>query len=187
MNTTKTKYSPSVNIIRDKNYSFNYIPTSNAIKAFDTIISDSKSGVKSHVLIGSYGTGKSSFLLALQQTIEGSQIHFKHYQKTKNENIQFEFLNIVGEFSSFETYFAKLYNLDKNTSSSDVIKALDKHYKSLKKTGKGLAILVDEFGKFLEYASKNNPESELYFIQQLAEWINDADKNTQDTKNLTKE
>jgi hypothetical protein len=41
MNTTKTKYSPSVNIIRDKNYSFNYIPTSNAIKAFDTIISDS--------------------------------------------------------------------------------------------------------------------------------------------------
>lgn len=178
MNTTKAKYSPSVNIIRDKNYTFNYIPTSNAIKAFDTIISDSKSGVKSHVLIGSYGTGKSSFLLALQQTIEGSQIHFKHYQKTKNENIHFEFLNIVGEFSSFETYFAKLYNLDKNTSSNDVIKALDKHYKSLKKTGKGLAILVDEFGKFLEFASKNSPESELYFIQQLAEWANDTDKNT---------
>ena len=178
MNTTKTKYSPSINIIRDKNYSFNYIPTSNAVKAFDTIISDSISGVKSHVLIGSYGTGKSSFLLALQQTIEGAHVHFKNYKKSADKNPQFEFLNIVGEYSSFENYFIKLYKLDKDISSSDIIKAIDKHYKSIKKSGKGLAILVDEFGKFLEFASKNNPESELYFIQQLAEWANDSNKDT---------
>ena len=114
MNTTKAKYSPSINIIRDKNYSFNYIPTSNAVKAFDTIISDSRSGIRSHVLIGSYGTGKSSFLLALQQTIEGNQIHFKNQKKSTVKNIQYEFLNIVGEFSSFENYFIKLYKLDNN-------------------------------------------------------------------------
>lgn len=178
MNTTKAKYSPSINIIRDKNYSFNYISTSNAIKAFDTIISDTKSGVKSHVLIGSYGTGKSSFLLALQQTIEGTHVHFKNYKKSADKNPQYEFLNIIGEYSSFENYFIKLYNLDRNISSSDIIKAIDKHYKSIKKSGKGLAILVDEFGKFLEFASKNNPESELYFIQQLAEWANDINKVT---------
>ena len=118
MNTTKAKYSPSINIIRDKNYSFNYIPTSNAVKAFDTIISDSKSGVKSHVLIGSYGTGKSSFLLALQQTIEGNQIHFKNYKKSADKNPQFEFLNIVGEYSSFENYFIKLYKLEKHLMES---------------------------------------------------------------------
>ena len=86
MNTIKAKYSPSINIVRDKNYSFNYIPTSNAIKAYDTIISDSQSGVRSHVLIGSYGTGKSSFLLALQQTIEGTQIHFKNQKKDSPKN-----------------------------------------------------------------------------------------------------
>ena len=177
MNTTKAKYSPSINIIRDKNYSFNYIPTSNAVKAFDTIISDSRSGVRSHVLIGSYGTGKSSFLLALQQTIEGTQIHFKNQKKSTVKNIQYEFLNIVGEFSSFENYFIKLYKLDKNISSGDIIKAIDKQYKSIKKSGKGFGILVDEFGKFLEFASKNNPESELYFIQQLAEWANDVEKD----------
>lgn len=177
MNTTKAKYSPSINIIRDKDYSFNYIPTSNAIKAFDTIISDSKTGVRSHVLIGSYGTGKSSFLLALQQTIEGNQIHFKSQKKSTIKNIQYEFLNIVGEFSSFEGYFIKHFKLDKNISSGDVIKALDKHYKSVKKRGKGFGILVDEFGKFLEFASKNNPESELYFIQLLAEWANAVDKD----------
>ena len=38
-------------------------------------------------------------------------------------------------------------------------------------------ILIDEFGKFLEYASKNNPEKELYFVQQLAEFCNNPKHN----------
>ena len=33
-------------------------------------------------------------------------------------------------------------------------------------------IIVDEYGKFLEYAAKNNSEESLYFIQELAEFIN---------------
>src|SRR5690606_17294059 len=40
-----------------------------------------------------------------------------------------------------------------------------------------LFILIDEFGKFLEYACKHNPEKELYFIQQLAESCNNAKHN----------
>ena len=32
-------------------------------------------------------------------------------------------------------------------------------------------LVIDEFGKFLEYAGKNDPERELYFIQQLAEFV----------------
>ncbi len=63
-------------------------------------------------------------------------------------------------------------------STSDIIKAIDKQYKANRKKGKGLVILVDEFGKFLEFASKHNPESELYFIQQLAEWTNDSNNDT---------
>ena len=38
-------------------------------------------------------------------------------------------------------------------------------------------MLIDEFGKFLEYASKHNPENELYFIQQLAEFCNNPKYN----------
>ena len=37
--------------------------------------------------------------------------------------------------------------------------------------------MVDEFGKFLEYASKNDPDKELYFIQQLAEFCNNPKHN----------
>src|SRR5690606_11688769 len=50
----------------------------------------------------------------------------------------------------------------------------DKKYKQLQRKGIGLAFIIDEFGKFLEYASKNNPGIELYFIQQLCEWINNT-------------
>jgi len=176
MATIKGNFSPSVNIVRDKKNDFNYIPTLNAKNAFNTILSDSKSGERSHVLIGSYGTGKSSFLLALQQTIEGVKNHFNISVKSKGT--QYEFINVVGEYTSFETYFIKLYNLDKNASTTDIVKAIDKHYKNNQKKRLGIAILVDEFGKFLEFAAKNNPESELYFIQQLAEWANDIDKDT---------
>ena len=178
MNTTKAKFSPSINIIRDKKLPFNYIATLNATSAFNSIILGSKSGIKSHVLIGSYGTGKSSFLLAFQQTIENVKPHFKLTAKEFSSIPDYEFLNIVGEYSSFENYFIKLYKLDKNVTTSDIIKSIDKHYKINKKQGKGLAILVDEFGKFLEFAAKHNPESELYFIQQLAEWANDTENDT---------
>ena len=176
MATIKDNFSPSVNIVRDKKSDFNYIPTLNAKSAFNTILTDTKSGSKSHVLIGSYGTGKSSFLLALQQTIEGEKNHFSY--TTKDKSTQYEFINIIGEFASFENYFIKLYGLDEKASTTDIIKSIDKHYKQNKKKEIGIAILVDEFGKFLEYASKNNPESELYFIQQLSEWVNDVNKDT---------
>ncbi|MEJ7662187.1 MAG: hypothetical protein WKG07_22785 [Hymenobacter sp.] len=40
-----------------------------------------------------------------------------------------------------------------------------------------LVLVVDEFGKFLEHAARENPEAELYFIQELAEYANDATKD----------
>lgn len=178
MGTTKIKFSPSINIVRDNNYSFNYIPTKNAGYAFNTLLNDTIVGIKSHVLIGAYGTGKSSFLLALKQTLEGTNVHFKGFAKLLNSIPNYEFISIVGEYASFESYFAKYFQLGRSYNTNDIIKSLDKHYRTCKKKGTGLAIIVDEFGKFLEYAAKNNPESELYFIQQLAEWANDVSNDT---------
>ena len=68
MTTTKIKFSPSINIVRDKNYVFDYIPTPNAEKVFDGIIEDSSTGSKCNLIIGAYGIGKSSFMLAFEQT-----------------------------------------------------------------------------------------------------------------------
>ena len=172
MNTTKTKYTPSVNIIRDNTVLDNYIPTRNAIHAFNSILNDSKTGVKSHLIIGSYGTGKSSFLLAFEQTLNGKKNHFKFSDK------KYEFINLVGSYNSFETQLFKKLGLNSKSSTSELFKELDKQVTLLKKSKRGLAIVVDEFGKYLEYSAKNNPESELYFIQQLAEWTNNSDEET---------
>ncbi|HET6253252.1 MAG TPA: hypothetical protein VFE32_04235 [Puia sp.] len=178
MATSKIKYSPSINIIRDSDYVFNYVVTANATNTFTSILNNARIGIKSHVMIGAYGTGKSSFLLSLKQTLEGKHLHFKGHQKLLDSIPKYEFLSVVGEYASLEKYFAKAFQLGKEFTTVEIIKSLDKYYKSLQKKGKGLAIVIDEFGKFLEYATKTNPESELYFIQQLAEWVNDSENDT---------
>lgn len=175
MSTTTLKFSPSINIIRDSNYEFNYIPTPNSSKIFDQLLIDARAGTKCHLLIGAYGTGKSSFLLAYQQTLQAFHIHFKGTDNVLKHSPAYEFIQIVGDHKSLLQYCAELFEIDvQNYSTSDVIKAIDKRYKQLQKKNIGIAFIIDEFGKFLEYASKHNPEVELYFVQQLCEWINNT-------------
>jgi hypothetical protein len=179
MSTTKIKFSPSINIQRDNEYDFDYIATPNSSKVFHQVLSDSLVGVKSHVIIGAYGTGKSSLLLAAKQTLSGRKVHFEGYDKLITQLPNFEFVPIVGTYASLTEQFAQLLNIQqKDYSANDIIKGLEKYYQKLQKKGKGLAFFIDEFGKFLEYAAKQNPEAELYFIQQLAEWINSSDHQT---------
>ncbi len=178
MTITQNKYSPSINILRDSDFSFNYIPTTNATHAFNSIFSKIQIGGKSHNIIGAYGTGKSSFLLALIQTLKGKASHFPSEKELPNGHLKYEFITLIGEYGSLQLKFAQLFNLSDDYTVTDIITALDKKYSQLDAKQKGLFIIIDEFGKFLEYAAKNNPEAELYFIQQLAEWINDVNKHT---------
>ncbi len=98
--------------------------------------------------------------------------HFTQKEKLLKHYPKYEFIQIVGDNKSLLDYFASLFSIaDKDYSSSDVIKAIDNKYRQLQKKGIGVAFIIDECGKFLEYASKNNPGVELYFIQQLCEWV----------------
>ena len=62
-------FTTSINIIRDTYRDFKYIPTPNAKKTVSQIVNDFKKGIRSFNVVGTYGTGKSSFLLALEQSI----------------------------------------------------------------------------------------------------------------------
>ncbi|NVM64484.1 hypothetical protein FHW88_002773 [Mucilaginibacter sp. SG538B] len=175
MGTIAIKYSPSVNILRDREQKFDYIQTANAQKTFQTVFNSLATGAKSHIIIGAYGTGKSSFLLAFEQTISGKANYFN--DKHQLPGASYQFLNIVGEYDSLERHIASLLNLSAPHSVNDILAALDHQYILSEHSGKGLIIVIDEFGKFLEYAAKTNPASEIYFLQQLAEWANDQSKN----------
>jgi ABC-type cobalamin/Fe3+-siderophores transport system ATPase subunit len=172
------KFSPSTNIVRDTDKEINYIVTPNSKEVFNNIINNLKSGNKVFNLIGSYGTGKSTFLWALQQNLSQNNEYFVKLNGQFNGIHKFEFIKLIGDSKPLSE--ALLHTLDfKNENPHEIaIEKLNEFYiNKCKKRGKFLFIIIDEFGKFLEYAAKGNLEKELYFIQQLAEYVNDESKN----------
>lgn len=169
------KFTTSTNIIRDTDREFKYIPTPNAIRISNQISNDFKKGIRSFNIIGSYGTGKSSFLWAVEQTLKSNKSYFG---LNLLSNPKIDFIKMVGEYKSFKESFADLLgiNEDKNITENIFSEIYNRYY-DLDKKNPLLFIIIDEFGKFLEYASQNEPEKELYFIQQLAEFVNNSDNN----------
>lgn len=169
-------FSPSVNIIRDVNSPLSYIATPNAQQVYNQIINDYKTGTRAFNIIGAFGTGKSSFLLAFERNINGKEKYFS--DKPLDTVRNFDIINIIGENESIIDAFATQFGTDikKKFKTADLFNKLDEHFEVLQNKKKGLIIVIDEFGKFLEYAATHNPENELYFIQQLAEYVNDTKK-----------
>lgn len=174
----KYYYSPSINIVRDLNKDLEYISTPNAKQVYTHIAKNYTTGTHSFNIVGSYGTGKSSFLLALEHHLNGEKEYFSPLNGSFKGVKGFEFLPIIGESTSLLNYFAAEFGLEnKDYNTRDILKKIEANYIEISKSGKGWLIAIDEFGKFLEYAANNNPEKELYFIQQLAEFANDDSKN----------
>ncbi len=172
------RFSPSINIIRDAEKAFNYIPTPNSQRIVQQIVNDYKIGIHSFNLIGSYGTGKSSFLLAFEKSLRGERQDFGAIREQFGHAADFEFLRIVGEYRSlFESLMQSPQLAQYTAHEQDVWKAIDRYYADVRQRNACLVIFIDEFGKFLEYAAAHTPERELYCIQQLAEYANDEEKN----------
>jgi len=178
MKILKSTFSPSVNIERDQSKDFTYIVTSNAHQIYDQLIRNRESGIHSFSIIGSYGTGKSSFLIALKKHFQDKNTqYFEPLNGHFSDVTNFHFDFIVGRYGSLITQLAQFLNLDENASEEEVLKHIDRKHKNLKKKKTFWFLVVDEFGKNLEYAAKENPEKELYFIQLLSEYANEQDKN----------
>lgn len=173
----KNKYVPSVNILRDSYREIKYIPTPNGNRIANLLVSNFKLGLRAFNLIGSYGTGKSSFLVAFKQSIA----HEKRYFDVEFvSNANFNSISIIGEYNSLITIFANILNVKINKNVvHNIFSEIYNRYAQLATTNSTgfLLIEIDEFGKFLEFAAQNNPESELYFIQQLAEFVGNPDWN----------
>lgn len=169
------RYTPSINILRDRNGDMNYLPTSNAKRVARQIAADYLQGIRSFNIIGSYGTGKSSFLWALSKTLQGGH----HYFDVNGlETMKVEVLPIVGEYRSVTDFFHLRFSAEEiEFSAEQVFSEIYQHYHRLGKKNGLLVLMIDEFGKFLEYAAKHEPEKELYFIQQLAEFANNPTHN----------
>lgn len=164
-------YIPSVNIEHGLPADFQYIVTPNTETVFGNMIDGYNNGFHSFTIIGTYGTGKSSFLAAFQRDLE---VGTKYIVKTTDvfPCKKFEFIDIVGDYQSLSSLLASKLGLEPYASSNDVLSALNDHYNQTARKGNFLFIVVDELGKVLEHAATNNPEQELYFLQKLSEFAN---------------
>ncbi len=171
MTTMKRTFSLSANLENGFAEGAQYIVTPNAQKAISSIVNDFQTGIHSFTIIGSYGTGKSSFLLALESDLKRrGKTPYLLDAKNLLGTSDVEIMNIVGDYTELSTLLRRSLNAEDTTNS--VLDELKVYYNKCQKQGKFLLIVIDEFGKVLEHAAKNNPEKELYFLQKLAEFVN---------------
>jgi len=172
------KFSTSVNIERDSEKTFNYIVTANAKQAIGKIVDSFTAGIHSFCLIGSYGTGKSSFLLALEQCLRGKACDNSLIKNKGQFNgfTKFCFINIVGDYQPL-IELLQAHVQQAISKKSNIFTTLDDLYVDSQKDKSFLVFVIDEFGKVLEHAAKNNPEKEMYFLQKFCEYVNDTNKN----------
>ncbi len=165
-------FSPSQNIVINNFDVTQYIITPNVQEVFEGVISNYTAGLRSINLIGAYGTGKSTFLNALSYHLNNNQAFIDNGKWKKFK--RFEILKLVGSYDSI------IDNVRDLISSSSVkpvalVKDLEAIIKATNAQGRGFILMIDEFGKFLEYVSINGAEKELYFLQQVAELINNSE------------
>lgn len=167
-------FTTSANIIRDTENDLFYIPTPNTKQIVNQITNDFKKGIRSFNLIGNYGTGKSSFLLALEQSLRNRK---RFFEPNFIKNPDIDFIKIIGSYNSIIDVFADHFEVkEQKNKEENIFFEIFNQYHELSRTPL-LFLFIDEFGKFLEYAAQHNPEKELYFIQQLAEFCNNPKYN----------
>lgn len=164
------QFSLSANIEEGQNKDFNYIVTPNAQEVASGIVNGYNSGIHSFTIIGSYGTGKSCFLLALEKDLQSKGQHNLINPQTLSSCKKYEVLKIVGDYKDLASLMRN--KLATDGTADNVLDELRNRYNQAKKRGSFLIIFIDEFGKVLEHAAKNDPEQELYFMQKLAEFVN---------------
>lgn len=165
-------YNLSANILTGD--AAHYVVTPNAQQVMGEIVNAYQRGVHSFTIIGTYGTGKSSFLLAMEADMQHKNITpMLLTPQTLNQNAQYEIVNVVGDYAELATL---LEDAIPCKEKGNVLDNLSSFYRQIETEGKLLVLVIDEFGKVLEHAAKNNPERELYFLQKLAELVNVSER-----------
>lgn len=213
--SVKATLTKSINLDRDKlikELLENYVLTATAMQNIQNIINTQKNTNtnKAWSLIGSYGSGKSSFALYLSHLLSNPKTTLSKLacKKLRTENTNFatdisrhlkdsngycEVLitgspdSLIAVFlktlkTSVIDYYAAL-DITDDTSLTMIDELLSNDKVSLSKVsnlvvniqsniqdngGKGLLIVIDELGKFLEYSARHESD-DIFLLQILAE------------------
>ncbi len=135
------QFSLSANIEEGFANEASYIVTPNAQKVVESIVNGYQAGIHSYTIIGSYGTGKSSFLLALERDLVGK----KQFQLLNPELLsskkKFEVLKVVGDYKELSVLLSQKLSVEGTTDS--ILDELKDKYNKLKNQGKFLVVCKD--------------------------------------------
>ena len=221
--TVKANLSRSINLTRDKSASEildSYILTSCAMRSINSVAAVCKGSAdinKAWALIGTYGSGKSSFALflshllscpkhsdtktaleklvshdsasaaAIKKYLRGSAGYCKVLLTGYPESLTRSFLQTLRDSATEycndlninlagENKIIKNLLRQKSINLSTVREVVEKiQLKIQRANGKGLLIIIDELGKFLEYAARHESD-DVFLLQVLAEQTYKSDK-----------
>lgn len=199
----KGRFHRSTHLVRDwksREYLDKYVMTPTAKEAAQKLIGGvvATDEPKVWTITGPYGTGKSSFLLFVTDLLGSiSPAHpfaLSLRQENKLEEITFFPFLIVGHRAALKHVMLRdlrdhivgllpeLARSINETLSNDFIndtdflKYLETASKQVQENGhKGILLIIDEFGKFLEYAAQHPETEDLFVLQELAEMASRAD------------
>ena len=140
------QFSLSANIETGFPEGSQYIVTPNAKKVLAEIVNGYQSGIHSYTIIGTYGTGKSSFLIALQNDLSGrskKKYIFDNIDVLGCEKV--ETLNIVGDYASLPLLLSRKLNIEGDTAS--VLDALRAYCSKLNAKNTFLVIMILPYDK----------------------------------------
>jgi len=177
-----------------------YIFSEKSADALNRILDSlsNRGSTKSFSITGPYGTGKSSFAILLRSLLSSS--NSKNYKKSskKLENYNdhlysklievrkknrvsakgFAYVPVVGEKRDLVTSFGDaLIKYVDNSEFSKPKKWTTTNVMSLLKNimkDSSLLIIIDEFGKFLEFSAERPESEDLYLMQLIAEEISSS-------------
>lgn len=185
-----------------------YVLTDHALECLNRISEGTKkhSSQRAWRITGDYGSGKSNFALFLAHWLYDDEKELPSQIKkqlnaegiSKNDNKYFPLLLTgarepmglailktlmlaLSELSQASSLQEKIERAINKTAvnDSDVINYLLEANKHINSLGyDGLILIIDELGKFLEYAALYPEEQDIYLMQELAETASGSNNNT---------
>ena len=182
----------------------NYVVTPHVAEAFTRIVDGLRigSGRRAWRLTGDYGVGKSCFALALARVLEGGcsipGLTIKRSNKTPSmwpillTGSREPLLPAIAQGIAYA--LRQRYSLDRrrrtlitlaeqadraqaSAAAADVLHLIDDLRDHVAADGAGVLVIVDELGKFLEYAALHPDREDVFILQRIAELaVRSADK-----------
>ncbi|MDZ7720660.1 MAG: hypothetical protein U5K72_17720 [Balneolaceae bacterium] len=105
------------------------VPTSCQI-FYNQLVGSLKTGTHSFSIIGSYGTGKSSFLVAFRKNLIGETLYFEPLNGEFSDLSGFEFDYIVGQYGSLIEELGLHFDVDDFRNEKEIIALIDRNMRN---------------------------------------------------------